>query len=123
MSPELSGELESLVRALPAEQRQEFLGLVVAETERLSRLVNQVLDMAKIESGHAEWHSADVDLKALVEHAAMTTREMFRERGAALELDLPEAVELNLVIRELLDAGVQLHGFVSAGGAHEGIFL
>jgi Na+/proline symporter/signal transduction histidine kinase len=77
---------------MPAEQRQEFLGLVVAETERLSRLVNQVLDMAKIESGHAEWHNADVDLKALVEHAAMTTREMFRERGAALELDLPERV-------------------------------
>ena len=77
---------------MPAEQRQEFLGLVVAETERLSRLVNQVLDMAKIESGHAEWHNADVDLKALVEHAAMTTREMFRERGAVLELDLPERV-------------------------------
>jgi signal transduction histidine kinase len=35
---------------------------VVAETERLSRLVNQVLDMAKIESGHADWHNADVDL-------------------------------------------------------------
>ena len=77
---------------MPAEQRQEFLGLVVAETERLSRLVNQVLDMAKIESGHAEWHNADVDLKALVEHAAQTTREMFRERGAALELELPERV-------------------------------
>jgi Na+/proline symporter/nitrogen-specific signal transduction histidine kinase len=77
---------------MPAEQRQEFLGIVVAETERLSRLVNQVLDMAKIESGHAEWHNADIDLKALVEQAASTTREMFRERGAALELDLPEAV-------------------------------
>jgi signal transduction histidine kinase len=39
---------------------------VVAETERLSRLVNQVLDMAKIESGHAEWHNTDVDLRALL---------------------------------------------------------
>jgi Na+/proline symporter/nitrogen-specific signal transduction histidine kinase len=77
---------------MPEGQRQEFLGIVVAETERLSRLVNQVLDMAKIESGHAEWHHSDVDLKALVEHAAMTTREMLRERGAALELDLPPRV-------------------------------
>ena len=41
---------------MPAAQRQRFLGIVVAETERLGRLVNQVLDMAKIESGHAEWH-------------------------------------------------------------------
>jgi Na+/proline symporter/nitrogen-specific signal transduction histidine kinase len=75
---------------MPAEQRQEFIGIVVAETERLSRLVNQVLDMAKIESGHAEWHTADVDLKALAQQAAQTTRELFRERGAVLELDLPE---------------------------------
>jgi signal transduction histidine kinase len=77
---------------MPAEQRQEFLGIVVSETERLSRLVNQVLDMAKIESGHAEWHTADVDPKALVQQAAQTTREMFRERGAVLELELPEHV-------------------------------
>ena len=77
---------------MPAEQRQHFLGLVVAETERLSRLVNQVLDMAKIESGHAEWRSSDVDLRALVEHAAQTVAEMLRERGVALELKLPDAL-------------------------------
>jgi signal transduction histidine kinase len=77
---------------MPAEQRQQFLDIVVAETERLSRLVNQVLDMAKIESGQAEWHNSDIDLKALVEHAAQTTREMFRERGATLVLDLPDSV-------------------------------
>jgi signal transduction histidine kinase len=63
-------------------QRQQFLGMVVAETERLSRLVNQVLDMAKIESGHADWHNADVDLRALLAQAVQTTAELFRERGA-----------------------------------------
>jgi signal transduction histidine kinase len=77
---------------MPAEQRQQFLGIVVAETERLSRLVNQVLDMAKIESGHAEWHNSDIDLRALLEQAVLTTREMFRERGALLELQLPPTV-------------------------------
>jgi signal transduction histidine kinase len=57
----------------------------VAETERLSRLVNQVLDMAKIESGHAEWHNSEVDLCALlIEQAVQTTAELFRERGATL---------------------------------------
>lgn len=73
-------------------QRQHFLGIVVAETERLSRLVNQVLDMAKIESGHAEWHTADVDLRALVVKAIETTHEVFRERGAEVTLDAPPAV-------------------------------
>jgi len=76
---------------MPPPQRQQFLGIVVAETERLSRLVNQVLDMAKIESGHAEWHNTDVDLVALIRQAAQTVQEMLRERGATLELELPDA--------------------------------
>ena len=75
-------------------QRQQFLGIVVGESERLSRLVNQVLDMAKIESGHAEWHNSDVDLRALLQQAALTTGELFRERGAVLALELPETVPL-----------------------------
>jgi Na+/proline symporter/nitrogen-specific signal transduction histidine kinase len=78
--------------AMDAAQRQRFLGLVVAETERLTRLVNQVLDMAKIEAGHAEWRSAEVDLRALVMQAVQTTAEVFRERGASVELEMPEHV-------------------------------
>ncbi|AOF81510.1 his Kinase A domain protein [Methyloversatilis sp. RAC08] len=74
------------------EQRQHFLGIIVAETERLTRLVNQVLDMAKIESGHAEWHNTDVDLRALVEQAIETTHEVFRERGSTVVLHAPAHV-------------------------------
>jgi Na+/proline symporter/nitrogen-specific signal transduction histidine kinase len=77
---------------MDAPQRQQFLSIVVGESERLSRLVNQVLDMAKIESGHAEWHNSDVDLRALLQQAALATAELFRERGAELVLELPEAV-------------------------------
>ncbi|MES2718690.1 MAG: sensor histidine kinase [Pseudomonadota bacterium] len=77
---------------MPAPQRQQFLAIVVAETERLTRLVNQVLDMAKIEAGHAEWHSSDVDLPALARQAADTVQELLRARGARLVLDLPETM-------------------------------
>ena len=77
---------------MPTEQRQRFLAIITTETERLSRLVNQVLDMAKIESGHGEWLNTDVDLRALLTQAAQTTTEMFRERGARLSLELPPQV-------------------------------
>jgi signal transduction histidine kinase len=36
-------------------QRTRFPGIIVSETERLTRLINQMLDMAKLESGRAEW--------------------------------------------------------------------
>ncbi|MCL4757019.1 MAG: sensor histidine kinase [Rhodocyclaceae bacterium] len=72
------------------EDRMRFLGIIVSETERLTRLVNQVLDLAKIESGHAEWHNSDVDMRALVEHAVEATSQLFRDRGVAVELVVPD---------------------------------
>ena len=80
--------------AMETAQRQQFLGLVVVEAERLSRLVNQVLDMARIESGHAEWHSDDIDLPALLQQAVLSTAELFRERGAVVTLHQPAAVPM-----------------------------
>lgn len=71
-------------------QRQQFMGIIVSETERLTRLVNQVLDMAKIESGHAEWHNSDLDVVALVRLSTQTTAELLREKGARLDLQLPD---------------------------------
>ena len=105
---------------MPEAQRQQFLGIVVTETERLTRLVNQVLDMAKIESGHAEWHTSDVDLVELLRQAAQTVQEMLRERGAELVLDLPaqapllraDADRLTQVVLNLLSNAAK---FVPAG--------
>ncbi len=73
-------------------QRQQFLGIMVTESERLSRLVNQVLDLAKIESGHAEWHNSDVDMRALLTHSLHATAELFRARGATLNIEMPDTI-------------------------------
>jgi signal transduction histidine kinase len=73
-------------------QRQRFLAIVVAETERLTRLVNQVLDMAKIESGHADWHDGDADLGAIVQGALQSTAELMRSRSIRVETELPDAL-------------------------------
>ncbi len=74
---------------MPVPQRQQFVQIIVTETERLSRLVNQVLDMAKIESGHAQWHNTDVNLGQLLEQSVQTTEAGFQERGARVHLSLP----------------------------------
>jgi Na+/proline symporter/nitrogen-specific signal transduction histidine kinase len=74
------------------EERRRFLGIIVTETERLSRLVNQVLDLAKIESGNAEWLDDRVDLKAVIEQSVAATGQLFRDRGVALAVDLPPEV-------------------------------
>lgn len=77
---------------MASDQRQQFLEIIVGETERLTRLVNQVLDLAKIESGHAEWHEASVDMSVLAQQAADSLRANYDEAGVSLTLHVAKAV-------------------------------
>ena len=65
-------------------ERQRFLAIIVKETERLTRLINQMLDLAKIESGNAEWQTAELDVRDVVREAVEATGQLFRERGVEL---------------------------------------
>ena len=84
------------------EDRKRFLGIIVSETERLTRLVNQVLDMAKIESGHAEWHNGEINLVEIIEQAVASTSQLFKDKGVALEMNLPASVPTLLADRDRL---------------------
>ncbi|MGH6885567.1 MAG: ATP-binding protein, partial [Geminicoccales bacterium] len=76
--------------ALP--QRTKFLDIIAKETERLTRLINQVLDLAKLESGTAEWHAKSVDMREIVAETVTGMSEVFRERAVRLELRMPGVV-------------------------------
>ena len=69
---------------MAGEQRQQFLEIMVSEVERLSRLVGQVLDLARIEAGHAEWQNSDVDVRAAVMQAVTSIASRYQEAGAEL---------------------------------------
>src|SRR5262245_8312644 len=63
---------------LEGEQRAKFLGIVIKESERLTRLINQVLDLSKIESGNAEWHSTEIDMRDVIEDSVAAVSQLFR---------------------------------------------
>jgi len=73
---------------MEVEQRSKFLGIIVKESERLTRLINQVLDMAKIDSGRIDWHIADLDLRELIEDAVNSTRQLFDDKAVTLREEL-----------------------------------
>ena len=77
---------------LDGQQRESYLRVVVEETERLTRLINAVLDLAKLESGGSQWRLETVDVRQLLETSAQATAQLFRDRQVALELELGEAV-------------------------------
>ncbi|MBK8739184.1 MAG: hypothetical protein IPO58_05835 [Betaproteobacteria bacterium] len=39
----------------------------LGKTERLTRLINQILDLSKLESGTTEWRETSLDLKEVIE--------------------------------------------------------
>jgi Na+/proline symporter/nitrogen-specific signal transduction histidine kinase len=77
---------------LVEEERQGFLATIVDETERLTRLINQVLDLSKLESGRSDWHIEPIDLRHVVATSAQSAAQLFRDKDVALDLDLPEWV-------------------------------
>jgi Na+/proline symporter/nitrogen-specific signal transduction histidine kinase len=71
-------------------QRAEFLDIIIRESERLTRLINQVLDIAKMESGRMVWRADALDLRDVVRDAAAAAKGLFDERSAKLEVVLPD---------------------------------
>ena len=74
------------------EQRKKFLGIITKETERLTRLINQVLDLAKIESGKAEWAESRIDMREVIVDTLAAMGQLFDEKKIAVEARLPEKV-------------------------------
>jgi len=73
-------------------QRQKFLGIITKEAERLTRLINQVLDLAKIESGKADWAEAQVDMRKVIADALAAMDQLFIEKNIKVEVRLPDKV-------------------------------
>ncbi|MFD1627786.1 sensor histidine kinase [Azospirillum griseum] len=71
------------------DQRRAFLAIIIAESERLTRLINEVLDMAKIEAGAMDWAIESLDPARALEQAAAATAGLFQERGVRLDSALP----------------------------------
>jgi two-component system, OmpR family, sensor histidine kinase NblS len=105
---------------LSVEQRQDFLQTVNHETDRLTRLVNDVLDLSKLESGR-NYNFGGVDLAQAIEQTLRTYQLNARDKG--IELIQEVAPNLPLVVGNydlLLQVLANLVGnalkFTEAGG-------
>jgi signal transduction histidine kinase len=79
--------------ATPAEQKN-FLDIMINEIQRLSRLINQVLDFQKIASGGMQWRSEAVDLAQLIQDACNATRQLVSDKQMQMTTTLPASVPL-----------------------------
>jgi Na+/proline symporter/signal transduction histidine kinase len=83
-------------------QRKEFLGIITKESERLTRLINQVLDLAKIEAGRFDWQIGAVDLRGVLSDAVAAVGRLFSDKDVKLAAELPPGLPLVQADRDQL---------------------
>lgn len=78
--------------ARSAEQIRANLDVIISEGERLTTLINDVLDLAKLDAGRMEWHFATVKLPEVIEHVAAATSPLAHGKGLRLSLEVDEGL-------------------------------
>jgi signal transduction histidine kinase len=73
----------------PAKKRH-YLQVIVSESQRLTRLVNNVLNFARLEQGKKQYHFRDLDLAAFLRGVVETQRLRVQKAGIALENEIPD---------------------------------
>lgn len=90
--PAVTVEDQKIKRTM--KQVSENLNVVVSEGERLTTLINDVLDLAKIESGRMEWNLKPVFLQDVISRAVSATSSLFEEKSLELKKKVPENLPL-----------------------------
>jgi signal transduction histidine kinase/DNA-binding response OmpR family regulator len=75
---------------IDAGTRQEFLDIISSESERLTKLTNEILDFSKIDSGKVEWHMDSVNMEEVVRSAVKTIIPLSKNKGIDVETIIPE---------------------------------
>jgi PAS domain S-box-containing protein len=83
--------LQGLAGPLNTEQSKQ-LSMVRGSARHLLSLINDVLDISKIEAGQLDIRVAGFDLAALVRQAAASVRPQAEDRGLTVHLNLPATV-------------------------------
>lgn len=77
------------------QQISENIGIIISEGERLTTLINDVLDLSKMEAGKIEWKRETAPIAEILEQAIAATASLFENKGIIIVNDI--ATELPCV--------------------------
>ncbi len=73
-------------------QIQENLDIILTEGERLTSLINDVLDVAKMEAGKIDWRMEKLSVADIIGRAMVATSSLFAKKGLAQVKEIPQNV-------------------------------
>ena len=92
----ISGFVETLLDdELPHDLRRQFLGMAGGNVRRMQRIVDDLLDLSRIESGGWLPNPAELDVAALASEVASPMQDAARDKGVSLGVRVaPDALTL-----------------------------
>ncbi len=82
---------------MPDEKKKEFVNIIVKESERLTRLIDDILDMAKMEAGQIDWQLQETASGPVIQDALIATSGPFRQEDRKIRLETDIAPDLPTV--------------------------
>ncbi|NLZ53529.1 MAG: cell wall metabolism sensor histidine kinase WalK [Thermoanaerobacteraceae bacterium] len=76
------------------EERNKYLNIILEETLRLRRLVDELLDLSHIEAGHLDIKKNDVSIEHIVEKVSKKVRPICNNKNIKLEVEIQENIPL-----------------------------
>ena len=73
---------------LGSDQRQHYLSIITKETERISRLISQVLDLEKYESGKQTLDLTELDFKVFINECVDAVEQLINHNSINLTLKI-----------------------------------
>ncbi|MEE9190441.1 MAG: HAMP domain-containing sensor histidine kinase, partial [Candidatus Neomarinimicrobiota bacterium] len=95
-------------RVKNAKDRREYLQIIMNETARLKRLINNVLDFSKLEEGKIQLHLRELDLSKLVESAVKDLDYWIREKNSKINKHIEKGIYANVDEDALIQAIINL---------------
>ena len=86
--------LESDGAPLPAASEHEFLEAILKSARRMTRLTDDLLALARVESGEQKLEPRPVEVAALVRETEAAVAGVVKEKGGSLEVDVTTAGEV-----------------------------
>ncbi|WP_168119189.1 ATP-binding protein [Paenibacillus sp. HB172176] len=88
----LQGYSEALIDdiVVEPEERKELVQVIYDESLRMGRLVNDFLDIARMEAGHVDMNEQQIDLNHMIRRVHRKFQVYAKERDVLLNLSLPE---------------------------------